>query len=104
MIALTPEVGTTPPSQVAVLDQFPVPAEVIPLEITTTAAEAALTHLEGAVAFAVIDSDAVKAVSPVFVQTPEVTVVVPKIVAPLYTVIVVVSASVLVPDTDVAPE
>ena len=47
---------------------------------------------------------AVNAVNPVFDQAPEATVVVPKLVdPPEYTVMVVPSASELVPDTVVAP-
>ena len=72
-------------------------------EATTTAVEAALTVLQDAVAFAVIEAPLVKAVNPLFVQAPDATVVVPKELAPLNTSMVVASASELVPDTEVAP-
>ena len=71
-------------------------------EATVTDVEAALTVLHEAVAFAVIEAPLVKAVNPLSVQALEVTVVVPKDVAPLKTSIVVPFASELVPETDVA--
>jgi len=70
--------------------------------LTVTAPETELTHLPVAEAVAVIEFPLAK-VRPVFVHAPELTVVVPCETPPLYTVIVVPFASVLVPLTDVAP-
>ena len=98
----------------------PLTAELVPLTVvaptqigdvtvgvavvaTTTALEVALRHKPEVCAVAVIDSPAVKAARPVFVHALLVTVVVPKLVTPEYTVIVVPLAAVTVPLTDVAP-
>jgi hypothetical protein len=59
--------------------------------------------LHEAVALAVIEAPLARAVKPLLVQAPEVTVVVPKEVEPLNTSIEVLFASELVPDIEVAP-
>lgn len=70
--------------------------------LTFTPAEAALTHLPVAVAFAVMASPAVSE-SPVNDHAPPVTVVLPnEVVPPLNTSMEVPSPSVLVPLTEVA--